>query len=407
REYADLDEVAADYASTDDEYKAANAAFAQTPRVEKVKIGVRATPVAQIQTLDFDADFVTGNNIDLEINEVAITTVPFNGTHAQTLTDLAAEIQLNSDVSTATVTGARQITITAQKAGVPVALTNIAVTGGASQANGSTTTTTPNVGVTEDLNAIVLNDDEWYALVLTSRDADEVELAAAWIEAQAKIFFTASDDVNIKDALSTTDIAYILNSKNYDRTAVVFNEAPSDFIDAGWLGYGLSQDPGSITWKFKDIAGAVVSSLTATERTAVLNKKANLYTEIGGIDMMEEGTMAGGEFIDVIRGVDWLTARMQENVFGLLVNSKKIPYTNAGIAQVEGKVRTSLDNAIRQSVLRANVEKYNGLPYFLDVPTVNEIAANDRAQRLLPDIEWEADLAGAIHKVTIKGRVVV
>ena len=65
RDYSDLEQVAVDYATTDDEYKAANALFAQTPRPEKIKIGVRATPVAHVQTLDFDADFVTGNNANI------------------------------------------------------------------------------------------------------------------------------------------------------------------------------------------------------------------------------------------------------------------------------------------------------------------------------------------------------
>jgi hypothetical protein len=35
-----------------------------------------------------------------------------------------------------------------------------------------------------------------------------------------------------------------------------------------------------------------------------------------------------------------------------------------------------------------------------------DVDANDRASRLLPDIEFIATLAGAIHKTTITGKVV-
>jgi hypothetical protein len=87
--------------------------------------------------LTFDADFVTGNQIDLDIDLTAISTVPFNATHAQTMLDLADEIALNSKVASSTVTGPREITVTAIDEGSDLLINGILVTGGASQA-GST-----------------------------------------------------------------------------------------------------------------------------------------------------------------------------------------------------------------------------------------------------------------------------
>lgn len=40
----------------------------------------------------YDADFVTDNNIDMTVNGVAITTVPFNTNHATTMADLISEV---------------------------------------------------------------------------------------------------------------------------------------------------------------------------------------------------------------------------------------------------------------------------------------------------------------------------
>ena len=117
--------------------------------------------------------------------------------------------------------------------------------------------------------------------------------------------------------------------------------------------------------------------------------------------------MAEGEFIDIMRGVDWITARMEENVYSKLVNSNKIPYTIEGISIIEGAIRQTLDNAIANGVLTPDPETYDGNPYEVVVPIISEISTNDRANRLLPDVTWEARLAGAIHKVIIRGKVVV
>jgi hypothetical protein len=91
-------------------------------------------PKLNVAVLSFDADFVTGNNIDLDVNGVAITTVPFNTDQATTLADLVAELDSLDNIS-AEGTGAREVTLTGE--GIAVVLANIAVTGGASQANGS------------------------------------------------------------------------------------------------------------------------------------------------------------------------------------------------------------------------------------------------------------------------------
>lgn len=94
---------------------------------------VRYAPRAQVQTLNFSGNFVTGNSIALTVNGVALTPVPFNTDNATTVADLAAAIQATAPVATATGTGANQITATAVVDGDEVAFTGFLVTGGASQ----------------------------------------------------------------------------------------------------------------------------------------------------------------------------------------------------------------------------------------------------------------------------------
>ena len=256
--------------------------------------------------------------------------------------------------------------------------------------------------ITEALNACKEENDEWYALVLTDKTVASQTLAAAWVETQKKIFFARSNDVDIKDAGETADIGSVCSAANYDRTAVVAHyPSADDFIDAGWLGLMLPEQPGSATFAFKTIAGIAADKFTSTEQAAIDAKVVNHYQKIGGVSVTQPGKVASGEWIDVIIGIDWLIARMTERIFSVLVNNKKVPYTDAGAAMLENEVRAQLKAGVAVGLLAAD-------PAFtVTVPRVAEIAPADRANRVFPNITFAATLAGAIHKTTIQGTVSV
>ena len=120
------------------------------------------------------------------------------------------------------------------------------------------------------------------------------------------------------------------------------------------------------------------------------------------------------EFIDIIHGVDWLQARMEERIFSRLVNLPKVPFTNAGIAIIENEIRAVLENGIRVGLLSpdpidptSDDRKRRTQPYIITVPQATEVPVNDRAERHLTGITFEARVAGAVHKVTVQGIVTV
>ena len=89
------------------------------------------------QTIVFDADLVTSNTINLNINGVAMTEVDFNTTTAQTITDLAAQIlsDFGTVVDVATWSGDRTVLVTPKEANSTVVISDIVVAAGASQAD--------------------------------------------------------------------------------------------------------------------------------------------------------------------------------------------------------------------------------------------------------------------------------
>lgn len=97
---------------------------------------VRHSGEVEIFTVTFDVDFVASNVINGTVNSVAIAPVTFSVDHTTTITALAAAIQALANVATATVTGAREITVTGatDAEDLTSAGTNFTVTLGGAQA---------------------------------------------------------------------------------------------------------------------------------------------------------------------------------------------------------------------------------------------------------------------------------
>ena len=256
--------------------------------------------------------------------------------------------------------------------------------------------------LSDALDAIEQERPDFYAVALAGAivPADQV-LLATWIETRRKVAGVRTADVTALD-VTTTDIGAVLDTANRNRTFAFYSsKAGTEFPEFAWFGRCLPTEPGSITWKFKTLSGVSAEALTATGRTNLRNKHYNYFNSVGGVDITEEGWMAGGAFIDEIRGVDWIHARMQEAIFSRLVNLPKVPYTDAGIDVIVNEMEAVLKRAIDQAILDG------GRPFSVTRPKINDIPFNDRATRVLNGLKFNGYLAGAIHEVKINGTVTV
>ncbi|KKK68435.1 hypothetical protein LCGC14_2944070, partial [marine sediment metagenome] len=158
--------------------------------------------------------------------------------------------------------------------------------------------------------------------------------------------------------------------------------------------------PGSVTWVYKPLIGATAYALTPTQRTNALGKYANIYTTTAGIDGTEEGRVASGEFIDVIRGTDQLRAWLQEYVFTALAEAEKIPFTNDGIGILVAQMEAVFNRSVSQGILVKNST-------VITIPLASSVSTSDKANRIAPNIPFTTLLAGAIHTVPLIGVVSV
>lgn len=261
---------------------------------------------------------------------------------------------------------------------------------------------TLDMGITADFAAIRAENDDFYSVHPTLQSKSVITTLAAIVETLKKIMIVDSPDSEIRNSSSTTDVAATLQASAYARTALIHHpKSLAQFPAAAWAGKMLPKDPGSATWKFKTLAGPTYVDLGATPLSNVEAKDCNVYIRVGGINMTQQGVTAAGEFIDITRGIDWIEARMQEYVFWLLANADKVPYTDAGVAQVQAQVQAVLNLAMTRDVLARDPAPT------VTVPKVADVSATDKANRLLPDMKFTGTLAGAIHKVVINGTISV
>jgi hypothetical protein len=387
RTYTDFDAVTDDFSSTDKVYTIAQKLFGQSTVgavPPSIVVGRR-----QVDSVTFTPTVADSTAYTVTLNGVVYTFTSGVGATATTIvTGLKAAIGSPTGI---TVTGTTTLTLAATVAGTAwsvIASVNLVAVNAA-----------PTETWADALTAVSDDNDVWYALVTETHTSADVQALSAAIQARRKIFGTSSQDT-VVPTTGTTDIAYILDSISAGRTyGVYLPTADAEYPEAVWMGSQLAYTPGSNDWDFKRGVGATVSKLNDTARVNLRAKNMNMYTTVGGVNVFQDGNMFDGTPIDQVIIEDWLYARLQEQIYFRLVNTLKIPMTNAGLVIIENEIRSVLSQA------EANGAIDRG--WSVTVPDVLDIPVNLRALRTAGVFQFRVRLAGSIRKVIINGFLAV
>ncbi len=249
--------------------------------------------------------------------------------------------------------------------------------------------------IADALNQVIEANNDWYGLLIASRTQADIEAADAWVPAN-KLFITSPVETDWA-ALSV----YALLS---DKTGA-FPHAQERHFDAAIMSRMFATDPGSATWKWKQLSGVDSSGYTNADVSSMLSPDEgepymNPMIHEMGVDYTAEGKTVTGGFLDIQRAIDWMDARLTENIFQLLVTEGKVPYTNAGISQVVSRMK----EIFRQAVTMGIIAVEDGEPLWnISAPRRQDVPTNIRANRILPDINFDAVVSGAIHVVSVSG----
>jgi len=240
------------------------------------------------------------------------------------------------------------------------------------------------------LNDLIKTHNDFYYLVSVVQGDDEIAALAKWVSTQEKIYA----------ASTSSETLYTMLNGLYDNVFLLVHDQPRQYPAEGLVALLAPQVIGSYTWTFKTIQGVAPAAYDDTKINDIHSKNACTYIRESGVDITSHGVATSGEYIDVVQATHFIKARMTEAVFRLLATQPKVPYTDAGIAMVVAEV----DNVLKQAFRQGIIAEENGEPlYTITVPKRAEIPANTRAQRILPDVEWTATIAGAVEKVEIRG----
>lgn len=401
RSYSSLSAMTDDsFATSHPAYRIATKIFSQNPKPSSVKVGKRASQFSQSVQLEF-LNTTQGYEYEFDIvspDNTTITSIAYTNGAAETVITIGAAIAaLTGAIVDVTTTDNLDGTIDldADNAGELFDFV-----GFDEPDNFTIKDQTTDPGIAADLAAIeTIDPDGWYALVLDSNSEAEILAAAAWIEARKKIFLCNTTDSEVVDNTVVDDVMSDLQSFAYARTAILYSQARLlNWSGAGWAGNRLPSDPGSSTWAFKTIAGVQVDgALTGGQVAVIESKGGNVYRTIASVNVTTFGITASGEYIDTTRFIDWLDSRIKERIFGVLINNAKIPYTDLGVDLMRGQVLAQLQQGIAVGGLAADPAPV------VTAPKVADIDPADKAARILPDIRFQATLAGAIHQLVIAG----
>lgn len=390
--------------NTDPLYLAANDGFSQIPRPRQIKIGRRQVDVVSIvpivregatYKLTIRQRDSEGNAQSFDFEYVAGT-----GVTAETITD---GIKALTDAETAlkqnVVSAGGVLTITNQNNGDPLSVaTNTMLT---------IETLTAANSIQNDLTAILSEDNAWYGLCITSRTQQDILDAAEWTESNNKLFGTAIAEPGAYDAAVTTDTGSKLQENNYYRTHWWYHaNAATDFEDVAVMTRCFAVLPGGETWANKQLNGITTDKLSETQYLTITSKGGNTFEPFRNVSITQNGKVAAGEWIDIIRFRDWLAEEIKIRVFRLLITNDKVPYTDPGIAMVENQIRGALKlGQDRGGIAPTEYDEFDvANPGFtVEVPLSSNISSNDKASRILNDVKFNARPAGAIHVVEIRG----
>ncbi|MEA3330607.1 MAG: DUF3383 family protein [Campylobacterota bacterium] len=277
--------------------------------------------------------------------------------------------------------------------------------------------------IADALTAIRAVNDDWYVLGTTAAirtDVTELEALADEIEGLAKVMILDSNNTLDTDLADDTALLAILKAKDtdgYKRTMIVHHDDATLYPSWSIMGKFLPLEPGSSQIAYHKLAdttyGATYidpANITEVQKDNLFERNGNSVVSSIGAEFFYPGIMVGGknldregEYFDIIRSIDFLNARCTEQLLSLLLEKanvgQKIPFTDGGISTVETRLSDALEKfgVDKQILVDGTIE--------ISVPKREDVSTEDRDDRILPDLDFSAELAGAISTVVVRGRV--
>lgn len=259
-------------------------------------------------------------------------------------------------------------------------------------------------GIAGELSAVQAEQGDWFGLGFVSRDKAHILAAAAWVEANDKMFFAQTSDADAVAGTAGNVLETLESSSRHATRGHWYSDDDVPFAFA-LLARFLAADPDieSTQADYIQLSGipADDANITPTQRAQLAAYNAAFYLTLGGVPASGGGNkMASGRFVDTQLAVGWMRARVSETLKQLLLDfaarKSKIPFTDVGFGYIEGAVFDVLYQGVRAGHFSDTDEAG---PY-VNMPKRAELGDADVAARNLP-FTFGAPEAGGV--LTIQG----
>ena len=274
--------------------------------------------------------------------------------------------------------------------------------------------------IKDELDAIVNYDSDFYWIGHEASFRDTPTGVQhgiiEWTEASKRQAFLGSVTPDLKNAGNATNVAAV-HKGNFERSSVhhlAVGDDYGDFAFAATLStYNFDDANTAYTGKFKSLEGITPAEVNSSQLTAitgfveevgqstVAGHCANAYIDIGDRNFTVEGsTLTPNVFIDEIHATDWIIARTEEEMLNVLLNNKRVPFDDSGMAILASAVELVMNQARRAGIIANDIDPVTGLyapAVIITTPSVFDVPESQRKARIAPAITVEFRYAGAVH----------
>jgi hypothetical protein len=444
RAYSSLTAVQADFGSTGPEVTAATVFFSQSPQPAFLYVGrwaqaatygwLYGATLATATQIITTWTVITNGSFDISIDGTPYAMTGLNFSSATNMNSVASIIQASLPAGSQCTWDANysrfKIRGIATGSGGAVSFatpagsgTDISTLAGLSAASGASA---PVPGIPAEtplacMTALVAASNAWYGVMFapvlpTDITDSQYEAVANLIEAQSpsRIFGITTQEAAVPDPTQTTDLASVLMGFDLQHTFIQYSSmslyaCASIFGRAFTVNFTASNS--TITLKFQQEPTITPETLNENQAQALNSKNCNVYVSYSnGANIVQQGVMCGGAFIDERHGLDWLQNNVQTNVFNELYTvGTKIPMTDPGIHVLATIVSDAMLDGVNNGLIAPGVwqtaavfgtlveGQFLSTGFYVFAPSVATISESQRAARIAPTIQCAVKLAGAVH----------
>ena len=272
--------------------------------------------------------------------------------------------------------------------------------------------TTPATPPGDEVDAILAEDDAWY-MIATEWNTRGFQLAvAAWAETNKKPYMiqTADPQALVGPDATNQPITEAIKILDYDYSSANYYSVDAERFAYLWAVRKLATSPDTISvdWAYADLIGLTAPLQSLSQRTILDTANAGYFGGFFGNNVAFRGETGSGLTLENRVTIDWLEARIAEDVSAALLNAsandRKLPYSDPGFNNVRGIVQARLETGLSTSHLLVELDPLSGerTSPTATVPRRSAVSAGDESAKNVP-VTFNATTANSIQQVSVTG----